>query len=181
MDLGGAWQQRFVCQQLGQDAASSPAEHSSLSSDPLAVCSPPAPSRQPQPCPYHMSMLVVWVVIPSSSSGARYLHRGHSVAELAQTCPTGRTQPSTSTSHSPQSHHFGGHGLRGHPIGACQAKISCNREPQSRGSPALSSSHGTEQPQPDAGAGTHLSSHSLYQSSAGWRPSDPYGKWSSWR
>lgn len=35
--------------------------------------------------------------------------------------------------------------------------------------------------EPEAGAGTHLSSHSLYQSSAGWKPSGPCGKWSSWR
>lgn len=80
-------------------------------------------------------MLVVWVVIPSSSSGARYLHRGHLVAEPARARPAGRTHPSTS--HSPQSHHLGGHGLGGHPVGACQAEISCNRESQSGGSPAL--------------------------------------------
>lgn len=103
MDLRGAWQQRFVCQQLGQDAASSPGEeHSSLSVIPLQFAASPAPSRQAQPCPYHMSMLVVWVVIPSSSSGARYLHRGHLVAELGQACPAeGPSQHQPLTTESP--------------------------------------------------------------------------------
>lgn len=94
----------------------------------LQFAAPQPPPGSLSPRHYHMSMLVVWVVMPSSSSGARYLCRGHSVLELARACPAGETHPSPS--HSPQSHHFGGHGLRGHPVGACQAEISCNRERQ---------------------------------------------------
>lgn len=113
---------------------------------PVSPCSlqPPGPTRAAQLPPYHMSMLVLWVVMPSSSSGARYLRRGHLVALPAPARPAGRTRPGTS--HSPQSHHFGGHGLGGHPVGACQAKIGCNRGAQSGGSPALSCGHSRTQP-----------------------------------
>lgn len=113
MDLRGARQQRLVSQQLGEDAAHSPAaqrmckEESVVAGEPppsprvLAVLAPVNPPGTAQPAsappvlcphPYHMSMLVVCVVVPSSSSGARYLRREGAGLQEAPAAPC-RTRP----------------------------------------------------------------------------------------
>lgn len=107
-----------------------------------------------------MSILVVWVVIPSSSSGARYLRGGQhrlkgTVAEPAQrkppphcedwpASPRASTARPPGTGHSPKRDDFGGHRLRRHPVGACQSKIGCNRDPRSGGRQAPRSDRVTE-------------------------------------
>lgn len=125
MDLGGARQQRLVGQQLGEDAAHGPAERGSRRGQEVPLLWPPPGPLLPSP--YHMSMLVVCVVIPSSSSGARYLRGGRRRLEgtargLACVAPSRHE-----AQHSPESDDFGGHGLGRHPVGAGQAEIGCNK------------------------------------------------------
>lgn len=162
MDLRGARQQRLVGQQLGKDAAHSPAEQRTRRAEearPLTtplprVCSPPHPKPlpgQPQPPPAlplpHVDagglgchpQQQLGCSVPVQGTALSQGDRGRAGAKEAPTALRGLTRITPSqrssapgTGHSPERDNFGGHRLWRHPIGACQSKISCNRDSRSR-------------------------------------------------
>lgn len=147
-----------MCQELSKDAACSPAGQTTCKSvergkgHPLIRPAGLQPPSSAPSCPALTTCQRWWSGLPSPAA-AQVLgtcvrdgaDSSGQMKALLQCCVTLSQHSSVpSTSHSPKRDDFGGHGLWRHPIGACQSKISCNRDLGSGGSSWLQLGHGAE-------------------------------------